>query len=99
MGGHVNVKDAFYLMNSEGGQNYYLSVNPKESTINGKGPETVLELSAGFAATKFRSKLFLDAFSHFDAVTEKPTAKISNRLSNSQDDQTLYSGDTVRLLH
>lgn len=27
VGGHVNVKDAFYILNSEVGQNYYFSVS------------------------------------------------------------------------
>lgn len=27
VGGRVNLQDAFYLMNTEAGQNYFLSVN------------------------------------------------------------------------
>lgn len=57
-------------MNSEKGQNYYLGVNPKETTTGQQGPETIMELSAGFAPTKLRSKLFLEAFGHFDAIID-----------------------------
>lgn len=103
VGGHVNIKDAVYIMNSDAGQNYYFSIN-RDDAAGDRGPASVVELSAGFAPAKIRPKLFLDAFSHFDAILDSykdntGKEKISSRQQHQQDDQIVYSGDTVRLFH
>jgi hypothetical protein len=90
VGGHVNVKDAFYIMNSEMGFNYYFHVN-RDDPAGRDGPASIVELSAGFEPSKIRSKLFLDAFSHFDAILDSykektGKEKISSRVGNEQDD-------------
>ena len=103
VGGKINISDAFYLMNSEAGQNYYFNVDSKK-TISQDGQNKILELSASLFPTKFRFKLFLDAFSHFDAIIDSykdktGKEKISQRQSNPQDDVIIFSGDTIRLMH
>ena len=90
-------------MNSEAEQNYYFNVD-RNSYTRSDGLNTTLELSAGLEPTKFRAKLFLNAFGHFDAILDSYKDKggkksISNRIVTSQEDQIIYSGDTIRLLH
>jgi len=77
-------------MNADAGQNYYFSVNRNEA-ISSLGPGRPIELSAGFMPAKFRAKLFLEAFNHFDAILDayrdNPNKeKISNRKQVSKDD-------------
>ena len=60
IGGHINVRDAFYLVNmkSETNEKFYLSVDKKKVAHN-DGASQVLEVNASLHPSKFNSKMFL----------------------------------------
>lgn len=61
IGGHINVKDAFYLMNmqDDSTQKYFLHVD-KKKVYHHDGLNTTLEVNAALVPTKFNSKMFLN---------------------------------------
>lgn len=60
IGGHINIKDSFYMLNinSTNNQKYYLHI--EKSKVNNKdGMNAVLEVNASLNPTKIRAKMFL----------------------------------------
>lgn len=60
IGGHINVRDAFYLVNlkNETNEKFYLNVD-KSKVAQSEGVSKVLEVNASLHPTKFNSKMFL----------------------------------------
>ena len=60
IGGHINIKDSFYLMNIQEStqQKYFLHID-KTKAATRDGMESTLEVDAGLSQTKFNAKMFL----------------------------------------
>jgi hypothetical protein len=60
IGGHINVRDAFYLLNmkDETKEKYFLHVD-KGKVAHHDGMQTILEVNACLNPTKLNSKMFL----------------------------------------
>ncbi len=60
IGGDINIRDAFYLLNQsvENNEKYYIHVD-ESKVANPRGILSVLEVNAGLKPTKLNSKMFL----------------------------------------
>ena len=83
VGGQINLKEAFYILNSETSQMYYLFIST-DTACGDDGTESVLDMNAGLEPTRLTAKLFL------------PSG--AENMSEKKASQMIFSGDTVRLL-
>ena len=67
IGGHVNLKDSFYVVNRDLGQMYYFHISPT-TAAGSSADQSVLEINAGLEPTRLRAKLFLPALQHLDSI-------------------------------
>ena len=65
IGGDINVRDAFYLLNQSvvNNEKYYIHVD-ESRVANPKGILSVLEVNAGLKPTKLNCKMFLSYQDH-----------------------------------
>ncbi len=65
IGGDINIRDAFYLLNQsvENNEKYYIHVD-ESKVANPRGILSVLEVNAGLKPTKLNSKMFLSYQDH-----------------------------------
>jgi len=100
IGGQINLKEAFFLLNNESNQMYYFHVN-EEKCAGSAGVGTVLELNAGMRPTRLKAKLFLPAMQHPEHIEalKEPANLAGNDKDKRKDLKVINSGDTVRLFH
>lgn len=99
IGGHINLKESFFILNAECQQNYYFHIN--EQKVAGKlRTETVVEVNAGLQPTRFKAKLFLPALEHPDIHLDD---NIDEGAQHDKDldpeDKIIASGDIIRVYH
>ena len=96
VGGQINLQDAFYLLNSELGANYYVNVDYRPANEKG-GQFKNLVFDAGLIPTHMRAKLWMAAKDNLQVklAHQSKGQAISAREQHLK--EIVYSGDIIRL--
>lgn len=96
VGGQINLQDSFFLLNSEMGANFYVTVDYKPAEEE-DGQFRHLEFDAGLVPTHMRAKMYLAASENVVATAETSNKNGPETTQNQQLKDLVFSGDTIRL--